>query len=94
MSNPIERWVDLYFALALLKPKAGDQLCRGCCLGNDAVVKPEQKPKRDKKHIEVSAMRHSSSVPSKRLRAIASKLGDENMATAGLSDLVYAMSRN
>jgi hypothetical protein len=62
MSNAIERWIDPHCALALLKPKAGDQLCRGCCLGSGAIAKPKQKPKRNKKRIVVSAMSHSSAV--------------------------------
>jgi hypothetical protein len=62
MSNAIERWINRHFALALLKPKAGDQLCGGCCLGSRVIAKPEQKPKRNKKCIVVSAVNHSSAV--------------------------------
>jgi len=62
MSNAIERWIDPHFALAVLKPKAGDQLCRGCSLGSGPIAKPEQKPKRNKKRNVVSAMRHSSAL--------------------------------
>jgi MFS family permease len=91
MSNVIEHWVDPHFALALLKPKAGYQLCRGCCLGSGTIAKPKQKPKRNEKRVVVSVMSHSSAVPLKRNRAIASKLGDENMSTGVPSDLVYAV---
>jgi hypothetical protein len=62
MSNAIERWVDRDFALAVLKPKAGDQLCRRCCLGSGAIAKSKQKPKRNKKRIVVSVMGHSFAV--------------------------------
>ena len=62
VSNATERWIDPHFALAVPKPKAGDQLCRGSCLGSGAMAKPKQKPKRNKKRIVVLAMNHLSTV--------------------------------
>jgi len=55
-------------------------------LGGGATAEPKQKTrqksKRDKKPMVASVVRHSSAVLSEPNPAIASKLGDENMAAA------------